>query len=178
MASWLTSNNVNVIAFPSIRNHPSVPPRLSFPTVSGFTLIELMIVVAIIGILAAIAVPNFQAYRLKARYASFTADVKMMTDAFQTYNITTGSYPPDVNRGTTPTGMAEFLGELMTRPTPFGGKWDWEQGVFGIVAGISVVEPNAAVQQMQGLDNYLDNGDLTTGVFRQNGNRYIYIIEP
>ena len=54
-------------------------------TRKGFTLIELMIVVAIIGILAAIAIPQFAAYRQRAQDSAAKSALKNLATAQENY---------------------------------------------------------------------------------------------
>ena len=58
----------------------------------GFTLIELMIVVAIIGILAAIAIPNFLRFQLKAKSSEGKVNIAAIRTAQESYLAEFGSY--------------------------------------------------------------------------------------
>jgi len=58
----------------------------------GFTLIELMIVIAIIGILAAIAIPQFSAYRTRSFNSAAQADLRNATTAQEAYFVDNQSY--------------------------------------------------------------------------------------
>jgi general secretion pathway protein G len=60
----------------------------------AFTLIELLIVVAIIGILAAIAVPNFLNAMMRSKIAKAESELRTIATALETYKIDNNIYPP------------------------------------------------------------------------------------
>lgn len=61
----------------------------------GFTIIELMIVVAIIGVLAAIAIPAYQRYTIRAQVAEGLSLFSPFKSAIAEYRDDNGSFPPN-----------------------------------------------------------------------------------
>ncbi len=172
---------------------PSPPAR--WRSQRGFSILELMVVVAIISFMMALAVPTFQRIQRRTRTAAIVNDFRVFTQGFLTYSVEQGGFPPEAAAGVIPTGMDSALRPTpWARPTPMGGKYNWENNqmqLFGFRPKAAVAISSApgaplslnaeTINMLYALDLFIDNevNGWNTGQFRLSGAILpLYVIEP
>lgn len=156
----------------------------------GFTLVEIGIVVIIIGLVAAVAVPQLKKMVQAARSEAIINDLRVFTQAFEHYLQEKGDWPPEqASPGVYPAGMEGYLRQSnWEKQSPIGGFYNWERQIRHngqrLQAAIAISSKNDILvttdrMQLEDIDRRLDDGDLTTGKFRLGyRNEPVLIIEP
>jgi len=146
------------------------------PNGQGFTLVEIMIVVVIIGLLASMAMQTYKQIRLRSLSTTLTNDLRVYSAAFQTVNLELGYWPEDTAPGVIPPELTNnLLG--FDEPTPLQGNWDWQYDTGDFTAGVAIVSSNITETIALAVDEKMDDGDLSTGRFRTTDSGYVLVLE-
>lgn len=138
----------------------------------GFTLLEMTIVLAVIGVLAAIVVPKFASAKDDASAAGVVGQFRTLRDGYLQYYTNYKSWPPD-NDGSPGIGhfyaQSYFKTNVWEQTSSIGGYLNWNN--FGNnspdICIHSIGTPNdAKLEMMREVDRILDDGNLNTGGVR------------
>ncbi len=143
----------------------------------AFTLVEAMVVVVLVGILAALALPLYQKIQAKANETHFVNELRVATQSIERYAMEKGEWPPDGSGGW-PSEMEEYLPppDRWNLPTPIGGQWRWSRED-GFEASLRVIGMERGLGHVTEIDRLLDDGDLTHGVFRGDATQLVYVLQ-
>jgi len=154
----------------------------------GFSLIEIMMALAIGSIAIAVAIPKVKKAEASSRATIVVSDLRTFAAAFEAYAQERGGWPVEVAAGVMPTEMADRLGSTgWLRVTPLGGQYNWESdqlhGGTRYRAAICISETATAPLVVNEelwleMDRLIDDGNLATGNFRTGvNNDPLYIIQ-
>jgi prepilin-type N-terminal cleavage/methylation domain-containing protein len=146
---------------------------------AGFTLVEIMIVVSIIGLLCAISLPAVAKARLKSRATTQVNDLRILEDAFQLYAMENRGFPAATGQsGELPPGMEAYVrGNTFSTKPPAGLSYCWISHVdqSGITEyGIQIVD--ADLNLMTLVDTIADDGTAESGRVQSMPPNYVLIL--
>ena len=140
----------------------------------SFTLVEVMIAVAIISILLTLALPAVMRVFTSAKVSRFVNDLRVVSEAFQFYSFDNGSFPPESSSGVVPDGMDFYLREFpWSLASCIGGNWDWDNDGDKKI-GVAVKNSTVTAALFTAIDEKMDDGDLGTGQFTAQGSNCMY----
>jgi prepilin-type N-terminal cleavage/methylation domain-containing protein len=154
----------------------------------GFSTVELMVVVTIISLLAALSLPVAKRAGQSAKASAVANDLRVFATAFTTYAQQVGTYPAETAVGVMPPTMTGYLGNTAwLRTTPIGGKYNWDNArTHGSITPRAAISINSNGTNLVTTDNTLllmidrriDDGNLSTGnFFLGAGNEPVFIVE-
>ncbi len=145
----------------------------------GFTLVEIMVVVMIIGLLTVLAIPALNRARLNGYASTLANDFRVFSGAFETHALSSGQWAPDGWGNSLPPTVAPYLeGTAWYKEVPgTGGFWDWEYQRLGFTAAVGLVPDVDMPELMLRVDQILDDGNLVTGNLLKVSGRYFYVLE-
>jgi prepilin-type N-terminal cleavage/methylation domain-containing protein len=157
--------------------------------IGGFSLVEIMVVIGIISLLVALAVPAALKIRRRSQATATANDLRVFAAAFDGYAQERGAWPAEADAGVMPPEMVDRIKDAAwNRLTPIGGRynWDFNQMHYGTrykaVIQISSTTDASLIQDVdlwEALDRAIDDGDLMAGNFRLGtDDEPIFIIAP
>ncbi len=136
----------------------------------GFTLLEIMIVVTIIGILVALVFPLFSKIKISSQNSALANDLRCFSSMIEFYATDSGDYPEPVESGSLPPDLSGYItsGQWNARPS-IGGMWDlvYESGT--IISAVGVRGFSVDDEQLRVFDEKYDDASLSTGLYRKIG---------
>ncbi len=142
---------------------------------SGFSLVELLIVVLIIGILASLAIPTYQSMVIRARAAQVAGDLNTIKLAAYNYSADHHAWPAESAAGQVPPGLASYLPDGFTFVRS-DYELDWEYwavsgttlsgGRIGVTVIANDAKLGAAIVRLLGGIPHFIAGDHYTFIFQ------------
>ena len=147
-------------------------------TAGGFSIIELMVVVSVVGMLSVMAWPSFQRVQRETTATRLSNDFRVYSATFEMHALEQGKWADDGIGNELPDSIKPYFSNSgWSSEPPTGGYWGWEKGTLDYTAAIVLVPASDNIELFIRIDRILDDGNLATGNFLKLPSRYLYILE-